>query len=115
MTKRVLTPVCAELAVMLAAANTACSNEPPAYSAAVVSSTTVQRLMPSSAVSRTISEVDRADAFQLIRRMSSPGAYSRKRVELAAGLSPRLHPQVLPEPARGADRRERQGDACAGR
>ena len=62
---------------MLAAAITACSNESPAYSAAVVSSTTVQRLMPSSAVSRTISDVARADAFQLIRRRSSPRMYSR--------------------------------------
>jgi len=45
--------------------------------AAVVSSITVHRRTPSIDVSRTTRSSERADAFQLIRRRSSPGTYSR--------------------------------------
>ena len=76
-TKRVLSPALTAPVTRLAAADTARSNASSSLSAATVSSTTVQRFTPSSAVSFTIISVERADAFQLMRRRSSPTTYSR--------------------------------------
>lgn len=71
--------VCSEAeATTLAAAMTAISKLSPGYWSASVSSTTVQRCSDSIAVSRTSNVVERAEAFQLTRRGSSPGAYSRR-------------------------------------
>jgi hypothetical protein len=61
----------------LAAADIARSKPGPSYDSSSTSTTTVHRRTPSSAVSLTIRALDFADAFQLIRRRSSPCTYSR--------------------------------------
>ncbi len=74
---RVPIPAATAPIVTLAAADTARSNVSASYSAAVVSRMTVHLRTPSIEVSRTTRFSERADAFQLIRRRSSPGTYSR--------------------------------------